>query len=210
MSVSDIRREYPNRPFDVTQANPDPFDQFKLWFEEACRVEHDPTAMTLATATPVGRPSARTVLLKGIDGGGFVFYTSYASRKSREIEAVGQACLLFFWSSLDRQISVTGTVSKVSGKESDTYFASRPLESRLSAHASQQSAPVESRAVLESAFEEARRAHPDDAIPRPTWWGGYRLVPDEFEFWQGRENRLHDRLQYLRDGAHWRRQRLAP
>ena len=210
MWIADIRREYPGRPFDLARADSDPLVQFERWFDEARGTERDPTAMTLATATPAGRPSARTVLLKGVDGGGFVFYTNYQSRKAGEMDVVGYACLLFFWPSVVRQISVAGAVSRVSGEESDAYFASRPLDSRLSAYASRQSAPLESRATLEAAFENARRAHAGDAVPRPPWWGGYRLVPDELEFWQGRESRLHDRLQYLKDGDGWRRQRLSP
>jgi len=210
MSIADIRREYRGRPFDLGDADPDPFVQFERWFEDAREHERDPTALILATATPAGRPSARTVLLKGVDGGGFVFYTNYTSRKAREMDAAGQACLLFFWPSLVRQIAIGGAVSKVTAEESDAYFASRPLESRLSAYASHQSAPLESRAALDAAVEAARREHPGDRVPRPSWWGGYRLVPDEFEFWQGRENRLHDRLQYLKAGETWRRQRLAP
>ena len=210
MSLADIRREYPGQPFDTAQADADPFRQFERWFADAEQSERDPTAMTLSTAAPGGRPSARVVLLKGIDGGGFVFYTNYGSRKATEIDATGVACLSFFWPSLARQVSVAGAVTRVTAEESDAYFASRPRDSRLSVYASRQSHVVESRAALEAAFEEARRAHPDEAVPRPEWWGGYRLVPDEFEFWQGRESRLHDRLQYLKDGAAWRRQRLSP
>jgi pyridoxamine 5'-phosphate oxidase len=210
MSLAEIRREYRGRPFDVAQADPDPFAQFERWFTEAFDTERDPTAMTLATATPAGRPSARTVLLKGVDRWGFVFYTNYESRKAHEMEAVGAACLLFFWPAVARQILVGGAVSRMGGEESDAYFASRPLDSQLSAHASRQSAPIENRAALDAAFSAARRAYSEDAVPRPDWWGGYRLVPDEFEFWQGRESRLHDRLQYVQAGGAWRRQRLAP
>lgn len=210
MSIADIRREYLGRPFNVAEADPDPLVQFERWFTEARLSERDPTAMTLATATADGRPSARTVLLKGVRDGGFVFYTNYASRKAREMDADGRACLLFYWPSLVRQIVAAGAVGKVTEAESDAYFASRPLESRLSAYASHQSAPLESRAALEAAFEAARRAYPGDTVPRPAWWGGYRLIPDEIEFWQGRESRLHDRLQYVHVGEGWRRQRLAP
>jgi pyridoxamine 5'-phosphate oxidase len=210
MSLAGIRREYPGQPFDEGRADADPLVQFERWFAEARDTEPDPTAMTLATAAPTGRPSARTVLLKGVDGGGFVFYTNYASRKAREIDAVGYACLLFFWPSRVRQVSVSGAVSKVTAAESDVYFASRPLDSRISVYASRQSATIESRAALEDAFADARRTYQDDTVPRPSWWGGYRLVPDAFEFWQGRESRLHDRLQYLLDAGGWHRHRLAP
>jgi pyridoxamine 5'-phosphate oxidase len=210
VSFADIRREYPGQPFDVGAAAPDPFRQFERWFDDARESERDPTAMTLATSGAGGRPSARIVLLKGVDQGGFVFFTNYGSRKAREIDATGTACLLFFWPSLARQVSVSGAVTRAGAEESDAYFASRPRDSRLSVYASHQSDPLESRAALEAAFDDARRAHPGDEVPRPDWWGGYRLVPDEFEFWQGRESRLHDRLQYVKQGDAWTRQRLAP
>jgi pyridoxamine 5'-phosphate oxidase len=211
VSFADIRREYSGQPFDVAQADPNPFLQFERWFGDAREREPDPTAMTLATAAPGGRPSARIVLLKGVDDGGFVFFTNYGSRKAREIDATGAASLLFFWPSLARQVAVTGAVARVSAEASDAYFASRPRDSRLSVYASPQSRPIESRAALEAALEDARRAYPDGVVvPRPDGWGGYRLVPDEFEFWQGRESRLHDRLQYVKEGGAWRRQRLAP
>lgn len=201
-------------PIDVSDsladADPDPLRQFARWFEQARAHEADPTAMALATATAEGRPSVRMVLLKGADEQGFVFYTNYQSRKAGEIAATGRASLLFYWPSLNRQVRIEGRVEKVSGAESDAYFASRPLESRWSVYASRQSAPIASRAELESRFEAARRTY-GEQVPRPSWWGGYRVVPDEFEFWQGRESRLHDRLQYRKrpDGS-WHRQRLAP
>jgi len=166
--------------------------------------------MALATATRDGRPSVRTVLLKGVDEG-FVFYTNYESRKAREMEATGRASLLFYWGSVERQVRIDGAVERVSPAESDAYFATRPLDSRRSVYASQQSAAIESRGVLEEAFERVKRTYGDGPVPRPDWWGGYRIIPDEFEFWQGRESRLHDRLRYTKqkDGA-WRRERLAP
>ncbi|HXH25234.1 MAG TPA: pyridoxamine 5'-phosphate oxidase [Vicinamibacterales bacterium] len=194
----------------LADADPDPFRQFARWFEQARAREADPTAMALATATADGRPAVRMVLLKGADERGFVFYTNYDSRKAREIAETGRASLLFYWPSLNRQVRVDGRVEKVSEAESDAYFASRPLESRWSVYASRQSAPIESRAELESRFETARRTY-GEHVPRPSWWGGYRVVPEEFEFWQGRESRLHDRLRYRKraDGS-WHRQRLAP
>src|SRR5262245_55032891 len=166
--------------------------------------------MALATATPDGRPSVRTVLLKSIDGRGFVFFTNYASRKAREIEQTGRASLLFLWRTLERQVRIDGTVEKTSDDESDAYFATRPLESRWSVYASRQSDPVESRQALDSGYEVARQVY-GDTVPRPHWWGGYRVVPDEFEFWQGRPSRLHDRIQYRKQAdGRWVRQRLAP
>jgi pyridoxamine 5'-phosphate oxidase len=188
----------------------DPFVQFSVWFEQARVTEQDPTAMALATATRDGRPSVRTVLLKGVDAAGFVFYTNYHSRKAREMEQTGRASLLFLWRSVDQQVRIEGRVEKVSEAESDAYFATRPIESRWSVYASRQSERIESRAALESRYEVARQIY-GDTVPRPRWWGGYRVVPDEFEFWQGRASRLHDRLLYRRqaDGS-WTQDRLAP
>ena len=209
MSVGDLRREYRGEPLGEASALSDPFELFARWFEQARTVEADPTAMTLATATADGRPSARMVLLKGVDARGFVFYTNYDSRKAHEIAATGQAALLFYWPSLDRQIRVEGAITRVSGAESDSYFASRPVESRWSAHASPQSRAIESRESLEAAVARVRGQY-GDAVPRPAGWGGFRVSPDAFEFWQGRENRLHDRLAYTLTGDGWHRSRLAP
>jgi pyridoxamine 5'-phosphate oxidase len=211
MSLADTRREYLGAPLSEAHSDPDPMRQFSLWFEQLRDIEPDPTAMALATATPDGRPSVRTVLLKGVDDRGFVFYTNYESRKAREMEATGRASLLFFWRALERQVRIDGTVERVSPAESDAYFATRPLDSRLSVYASRQSEAIESRDILEDAFERAKRSYGESPVPRPGWWGGYRIVPDEFEFWQGRVSRLHDRLRYKKqdDGA-WRRERLAP
>jgi len=210
MSLADTRREYLGAPLNEAHSDPDPMRQFSLWFEQVRDIEADPTAMALATATRDGRPSVRTVLLKGVDEG-FVFYTNYESRKAREMEATGRASLLFYWGSVERQVRIDGEVERVSPVESDAYFATRPLDSRLSVYASRQSAAIASRDVLEEAFERVKRTYGDGPVPRPDWWGGYRIIPDEFEFWQGRESRLHDRLRYTKqkDGT-WRRERLAP
>jgi pyridoxamine 5'-phosphate oxidase len=210
MSLSDIRREYLGEPLDETHSDPDPFRQFSLWFDQVRGLEPDPTAMALATATRDGRPSVRTVLLKSMEDRGFVFFTNYASRKAREIEQTGRASLLFLWRTVERQVRIDGTVEKTTDDESDAYFATRPLESRWSVYASRQSDPVESRQALDSRYEVARQIY-GDSVPRPHWWGGYRVIADEFEFWQGRPSRLHDRIHYRKqpDGL-WVRQRLAP
>jgi pyridoxamine 5'-phosphate oxidase len=211
MSLADIRREYLGEPLSEAHSDPDPIRQFRRWFEQVRDVEPDPTAMALATASSDGRPSVRTVLLKGIDDRGFIFYTNYESRKAREMEATGRASLLFFWRSVERQVRIDGTVERVSPVESDAYFETRPLDSRLSVYASRQSEAIESREVLEEAFERVKRTYSDGGVPRPEWWGGYRVVPDEYEFWQGRASRLHDRLRYVKQAnASWRRERLAP
>ena len=209
MSLADIRRDYQGEPLSETDSDPDPFRQFARWMAHARQLEADPTACALATATPDGRPSVRTVLLKGVDDRGFVFFTNYNSRKARELDATGRASLLFYWQSVVRQVRVDGRVEKVSAAESDGYFATRPLESRWSVYASNQSEVIQSREALESRFDVARQTY-GETIPRPHWWGGYRIVPDEFEFWQGRPGRLHDRLRYQRDENAWRRDRLAP
>jgi len=211
MTLADIRREYLGEPLSEAHCDADPMRQFARWFEQVRGIEADPTAMALATASADGRPSVRTVLLKGVDDRGFIFYTNYQSRKAHDMEATGRASALFFWRSLERQVRIDGTVERISPAESDAYFATRPLDSRLSVYASKQSEPIESREVLEDAFDRVKRTYGDRPVPRPDWWGGYRIVPDEFEFWQGRESRLHDRLRYTKAaGGGWRRERLAP
>lgn len=209
MSVADLRREYRGEPLSEATAAADPFAQFTHWFEAAAATEGDPTAVALATATGDGRPSARMVLLKGFDTRGFVFYTNYGSRKAGDIDRTHRAALLFYWAGLDRQVRIEGAVSRLTDAESDAYFATRPVESRWSAHASPQSRVIESREALEAAVARVRDEY-GEAVPRPAGWGGFRVMPDAFEFWQGRENRLHDRLAYRFDAGAWRRARLAP
>jgi pyridoxamine 5'-phosphate oxidase len=209
VSLASLRREYRGEPLTETSAAADPFEQFARWFEQARATEADPTAMTLATATADGRPSARMVLLKGFDARGFVFYTNYDSRKAEELEGTHRAALLFYWPGLERQVRIEGAVARVSDAESDAYFASRPLESRWSAHASPQSRAIDSRESLEAAVARVRAQY-GESVPRPAGWGGFRVSGEAFEFWQGRENRLHDRLAYTRAADAWRRQRLAP
>lgn len=192
----------------------DPVEQFRAWFEAARATGmKEPTAVTLATADPRGRPSARTVLLKGYGAEGFRFFTNYDSRKGRELAANPHAALLLFWPALDRQIRLEGPVERLSPEDSDAYFASRPRGSRLGALASDQSHPLESREALEARLEELHRLYPDDdqPIPRPPHWGGFRLQPESFEFWQAGAARLHDRFVYRREeGGAWVKERLAP
>lgn len=191
-------------------AHGDPLAQFERWFNDALAAQLPlANAMTLATTATGGAPDARIVLLKGVDNGGFVFYTNYGSRKGRQLAAQPQACLVFFWAPLERQIRIEGKVERVSSSDSDHYYASRPLGARLSARASAQSEVVAGREVLEKAVQQEKAMHGENP-PRPAHWGGYRVIPSCMEFWQGRENRLHDRLLYLRDGGSWKIERLAP
>ena len=209
MSLADIRREYLGEPLSETESEQDPFAQFARWLDQIRAVDDDATAMSLATATAEGRPSVRIVLLKAADPRGFVFFTNYESRKAQELAQTGRASLLFYWRPLERQVRIDGLVERVSDAESDAYFNGRPIESRWGVYASRQSSVISGRPALESKFEAARRTYGDE-VPRPSWWGGYRVVPDEFEFWQGRPSRLHDRLRYRKADSTWLRERLAP
>jgi pyridoxamine 5'-phosphate oxidase len=210
MSIHDLRRDYTREVLTESAVAADPIRQFAHWFEQALSASViEPNAVTLATATPDGRPSARTVLLKGVDDRGFVFYTDYRSRKARELAGNPHAALCFYWAELERQVRVTGTASRLSSDESAAYFATRPLGSRIAAWASEQSAVIADRSVLEARVAELTEQF-GQSPPLPDHWGGYLLVHDEVEFWQGRMNRLHDRIRYARHSEGWRIERLSP
>lgn len=211
MSIAHLRREYARARLDERDVDPDPLVQFHKWFDDARRAElPEPNAMTLATATPGGVPSARMVLLKAADERGFTFFTDYRSRKGQELEANPHAALVFFWGELERQVRITGTVSRVSREETEAYFRTRPRESRLGAWTSHQSTVLAGRETLEARLREVAARHPGDEVPTPPHWGGYLLKPDALEFWQGRESRLHDRVRYQREAGSWRIERLSP
>jgi pyridoxamine 5'-phosphate oxidase len=210
MNISDLRKDYSLKTLDESSVQPEPIAQFLEWLNEALTAQVlEPTAMNLSSVDARGRPAGRVMLLKGADPQGFVFYTNYGSRKGRDLATHPFAALTFLWKELERQVRVEGRIEKVSAADSDAYFVTRPLGSRIGALASPQSEPIESRAWLEKRWSDLEEEHGLEP-PRPAHWGGYRVVPDAIEFWQGRPSRLHDRIQYLREAETWRIRRLAP
>lgn len=213
MEIAELRREYALAALELEDLREDPLEQFKFWFEQARNAEIlEPNAMVLATVDAQGRPFTRTVLLKDLDHRGLVFYTNFESRKAEMIQSNPQVSVLFPWLPLERQVSVNGRAEKISAAEAFKYFASRPLGSRLGAWTSPQSKVISSRSLLEAKLEEIKRKFADGQVPLPSFWGGFRIVPESWEFWQGRQSRLHDRFLYSRqgDGKSWRIERLAP
>jgi pyridoxamine 5'-phosphate oxidase len=210
MNIADIRKEYQLASLDESEVAREPLEQFGKWFNEALAAKlPEPTAMTLATADSLGRPSARIVLLKGFDAQGFVFYTNYESRKGRELAANTQAALLFHWVELERQVRIEGRIVQVDAAQSDAYFRERPYASQLGAWASRQSEVVPNRIELERRIGDMADRYGKE-VPRPPHWGGYRLTPQQLEFWQGRPSRLHDRVRYRFEAGKWVIERLAP
>ena len=211
LDLADLRRSYALSSLSEADVDPNPIRQFERWFADAVSANVlEPNAMTLATASRDGVPSARIVLLKGVDARGFAFYTDYRSRKAAELTENPLAALAFLWKEIERQVRISGAVSRVTTEESGAYFRSRPIGSRLGAWASHQSAVIASRAELESRLQEVTTRFPDGEVPIPPHWGGFRVVPDEVEFWQGRPDRLHDRLRYQRRKSGWEIERLSP
>ena len=211
-ALAALRQDYSQRGLDLSELDLDPLVQFQSWLKEAHEAEIlEPNAMALATVDPSGQPWSRTVLLKACDSRGFVFFTNYQGAKASHFEANSRAALTFWWGGLERQVNITGRVSKTSAQESEGYFASRPLASQLGAWASPQSSVLPERRALELAFEAEKLRYEGRNVPRPEHWGGYLLEPETIEFWQGRRSRLHDRLRYARrDEGGWRIDRLAP
>lgn len=208
--ISNIRSKYSQKGLNKSEINPDPFVQFSIWMDEILKLDvSEPNAMVLSTSGKGNIPSSRVVLLKEITNDGFIFFTNYESRKSKELNENPNAALLFYWKELGRQVRIIGSVGKISYEESEKYFKMRPYESRISAWASYQSSIIQSRKFLEEKVHEFELKFKDE-VPLPEFWGGYKLIPVSFEFWQGRENRLHDRIFYSKKNNNWKIERLAP
>jgi pyridoxamine 5'-phosphate oxidase len=211
MDISHLREEYRREALNRETLKTDPMDQFKAWFGQAQAAQlREPNAMILATVDADGQPFNRTVLLKKLDERGLVFFTNFESRKARQMAENPRVSVLFLWLELERQVSINGTAERISAAESLAYFATRPLGSRLGAWTSQQSTVIKSRSLLEAKLEEMKRKFADGKIPLPSFWGGYRISPQSYEFWQGRQNRLHDRFLYSKSGESWEIERLQP
>lgn len=210
--IQNIRNEYQASALSENDSNGDPIKQFEKWFNEALEADiYEPTAMTLATATTDGRPSARIVLLKGFDSAGFVFYTNYLSRKGKEIAKNPMGALIFFWKEMERQVRVEGIIEKLSKEDSERYFHTRPRGSQIGAVVSPQSQEIKNREELEEKWQQLETEYADKEVPKPSFWGGYILKPRLIEFWQGRRSRLHDRILYKKiDNKNWKKVRLAP
>lgn len=211
MNYADIRRDFISKEFDIKDSDKNPFVQFEKWFSEAMKIDtEDVTAFVLSTCSKEGKPSSRVMLLKGVDDKGFVFYTNYSGRKSRELLENPNASILFFFKELHRQIRIEGKIEKVSREESEEYFHSRPLESQIGAWSSNQSSKIESRDIIEEKYKNYSKEFAGKEVPLPDFWGGFRLIPDYFEFWQGRESRMHDRISYEKNNDNWNLSRLSP
>lgn len=211
MDLAHLREDYRHASLDLGDVEADPLDQFRRWFGEAQKAEvHEPNAMALATADADGSPNVRMVLLKEANDRGFVFFTDYRSAKGVELDANARAALCFWWGALERQVRIRGPIAKISAEESAAYFVQRPRGSRLGAWASAQSSVIASRAELERKHAELDAKYPGEEVPLPPHWGGFRIVPESYEFWQGRQSRLHDRLRYLPSGSGWTIERLSP
>ena len=211
MDVSELRRSATGRALDRKDLDDDPFLQFEAWFGDACESDApDPNAMSISTVDDRGRPSSRTVLLKYFDATGFVFFTNLTSAKAQDMESNENVALLFFWPSFGRQVRIAGTAARIPKKETLRYFMTRPRGSQIGAWVSAQSSVIGSRSLLEAKFDEVKRKFAEGEVPLPSFWGGYRVVPRDIEFWQGRTNRLHDRFRYTRTDDRWNIERLAP
>ncbi len=211
MDIFEIRQEFTKGDLDLKDLDSNPFKQFEKWFNQACESKViEPNAMSISTVDAFGAPSCRVVLLKSWDEKGFVFYTNYESKKAQDLAQNPKVCALFFWPDLERQLKICGEIEKVSTAESLRYFLSRPFGSRLGAWVSEQSKIITSRSLLEIKFDEMKRKFANGEVPLPSFWGGYRVKPNTFEFWQGRKNRLHDRFEYVKAQSGWKIDRLAP